>query len=387
MTLRSIERLESHLLAERYRGYDPYDALTSPLFRLPLLRSWKLPRLATQQVVRRLPVNVRPLLGIRKGYNPVSVALVLEGCAYLAGAQPARVSELRERAERFVQELARMRSTGYSGACWGYDFDWEGRYARIPAGTPTIVATGIVTNALFVASSRFGLADAATMCESAARFVLQDLPRTEAADGTFCWGYSPNDKQRVLNATMKGARLCAQVYSLTGDEECRAAARTTVGYLLAHQREDGSWPYAVGDARTWVDNFHTGYLLDALDSLERLTHDEAVGEAKRRGWRYYRTTFFFDDRIPKYYAHRLYPIDATACAQSLLTLCRFGDIETARRVGEWAILNMQCEDGHFAYQVRRRMRITVPYMRWASAYMYAGLSRLALALRAEGAGL
>jgi len=386
MTLRSIERLESHLLAERYRGYDPYDALTSPLFRLPLLRSWKVPRLAAQQLLRRVPVNVRPLLGIRKGYNPVTVALVLEGCAYLAEAQPARVVELRGRAEQCVQELARMRSTGYSGSCWGYDFDWEGRYARIPAGTPTIVATGIVTNALFLASSRFGLDEAATMCESAARFVLRDLPRTEAADGTFCWGYSPSDRQRVLNATMKGARLCAQVYSLTGDEECRAAARTTVGYLLAHQREDGSWPYAVGDARTWVDHFHTGYVLDALDSFEQLTDDEAVGRAKARGWRYYRTTFFLDDRIPKYYEDRLYPIDATACAQSLLTLCRFGDTETARRVGEWTISNMQCEDGHFTYQVRRRIRITIPYMRWASAYMYAGLSRLALALRRDGAG-
>jgi hypothetical protein len=35
--------------------------------------------------------------------------------------------------------------------------------------------------------------------------------------------------------------------------------------------------------------------------------------------------------------------------------------------------------------VRRRIRITGPYMRWASAYMYAGLSRLALALQDEGA--
>src|SRR6266851_1431235 len=386
MTLRSIERLEAHVLAERYRGYDPYDALASPLFRLPLLRSSKLPRLAAQQLVRRLPVNVRPLLGIRKGYNPVTVALVLEGCAYLAGAQPARVTELRDRAEHCVHELARMRSTGYSGSCWGYDFDWEGRYVRIPAGTPTIVATGIVTNALFVASSRFGLDEGATMCESAAQFVLRDLPRTGAADGTFCWGYSPNDTQKVLNATMKGARLCAQVYSLTGNEECRAAAKATAGYVLAHQREDGSWPYAVGDARTWVDNFHTGYVLDALDSFERLTDDESVGGAKALGWRYYRTRFFLDDRIPKYYADQLYPIDATACAQSLLTLCGFGDVETARRVGEWAISNMQCEDGHFAYQVRRRIRITVPYMRWASAYMYAGLSRLALALHDEGTG-
>ena len=30
----SLNRLEAHLVQERLRGYDPYDALCSPLFRL-----------------------------------------------------------------------------------------------------------------------------------------------------------------------------------------------------------------------------------------------------------------------------------------------------------------------------------------------------------------
>jgi hypothetical protein len=42
--------------------------------------------------------------------------------------------------------------------------------------------------------------------------------------------------------------------------------------------------------------------------------------------------------------------------------------------------NMQCPDGHFAYQVRRRRVVRIPYMRWSSAYMYTGLSRLQYAL-------
>ena len=89
---------------------------------------------------------------------------------------------------------------------------------------------------------------------------------------------------------------------------------------------------------------------------------------------------------PKYYADKTFPIDATACGQSLLTLCRFGDLETATRVADWTIHKMQCPDGHFAYQVRRRRLVRIPYMRWSSAYMYAGLSRLAYALadRSDG---
>jgi hypothetical protein len=217
--------------------------------------------------------------------------------------------------------------------------------------------------------------------------VLEDLPRTAVEDGTFCWGYFPADTQRVLNATMKGARLCAQVYSVTGDGSYLEQAVQTATYVARHQREDGSWPYAVGDARQWADNFHTAYVLDAFDSYGHCTSDSRFQDVTERGWRYYRDNFFVDDRIPKYYPDKLHPIDATSCAQSLLTLCRFGDVETASRVADWTVQQMQCPDGHFAYQVRRRRVVRIPYMRWSSAYMYAGLSRFAYALTGQAHGL
>jgi hypothetical protein len=103
------------------------------------------------------------------------------------------------------------------------------------------------------------------------------------------------------------------------------------------------------------------------------------------------TTSSVDDRIPKYYPDKLYPIDATACAQSLLTLCRFGDVQTASRVADWTVQQMQCPDGHFAYQVRRRRVVRIPCMRWSSAYMYmymyAGLSSFAYALTDQVQGV
>jgi hypothetical protein len=379
----SLTALERYILGQRMRGYDPYDALTSPLFRLPVLRSSKWPRVAAEQALKRARYNVRPLLGIKKGYNPVTVALVLEASAYRAHTDPERAVEHRELAAECVTELDRLQTKGFSGPCWGYDFDWESRYGRLPAGTPTIVATGLVTNALFVANRLLELPAAAELCRSAAAFVLEDLPRVEEPDGTFCWAYFPGDSQRVLNATMKGARLCAQVYALTADDAFLAPATATVQYVIRHQEPEGSWPYAVGDRRAWADNFHTGYILDALDAYERFSGDERSREAKQRGWAFYRENFFVDSQMPKYYAHELYPIDATACAQSLLTLCRFGDVETAMRVARWAVESMQCQDGHFAYQIRKRRTVRIPYMRWASAYMYTGLSRLRYELLEE----
>jgi hypothetical protein len=386
MLLRNtLETLEDHLETERFRGYDPYDALTSPLFRLPLFRSSKWIRLAAEQALKRSAINLRPLLRIPKGYNPVTLAFVLEACAYRSRVDPERAEAFRARAVECVAELKRLRTPGYSGDCWGYPFDWETRYGSVPAGTPTIVATGIITNSLFVAHRLLDLEEALDMCLGAARFVLDDLPRSEAEDSTFCWGYFPGYGGRVLNATMKGARLCAQMYSVTGDQAYLEPAMQTATYVAHHQRSDGSWPYAVGDARQWADNFHTAYVLDAFDSYERCTNDNRFKELTERGWRYYRDNFFVDDRIPKYYADEPFPIDATACAQSVLTLCRFGDLDTAVDVADWTVRTMHCPEGHFAYQVRRRRVVRIPYMRWASAYMYVALSRLADSLVSETA--
>jgi hypothetical protein len=379
---RAVDLVARRVLDEDMRGYDPYDALTSPLFRLPVLRSAHAPRFAAQQVLKRLPVNVRPLLLIGKGYNPVTVALMLQGWCHLADAAPADESRLRERAEDCVERLARMRS-GSGGRAWGYDFDWETRYGPIPAHTPTVVATGIVSHALFVAYERFGLTAARDLCGGAVEFVTGDLPRVETGNGTFCWTYSPVDRQLVLNATMKGARLCAEVYSVTGEERLAQLALGTSRFVASAQRGDGSWPYAAEDARTWIDNFHTAYVLDCLDDVRRGIGSAAdeLAEVVDRGWRFYRANFFADGSLPKYFHDRLYPIDATACGQSLQTLCRFGDSETAVAAALRAVAELQRADGHFAYQRRRRYSIRIPYTRWSSAYMFAGLTRVLAEVR------
>jgi hypothetical protein len=372
--IRGLQRAEKFVLAEGFRGYDPYDALTSPLFRLPGLRSNRLVRRGAQQVLRRAPFNVRPLLGIHKGLSPVTPALVLQAWAALADAYPPRREGYAVAGEGLVRKLEELSSPGWSGTCWGYDFDWETRDGPVPAGTPTVVATGFVANGLFLASEALGLEAARALCDSACAFILEDLQRTAGADASFCWSYSPSDRSRVLNATAKGSRLLAQIYAVTGREELREAAERSLRYVAQHQRDDGSWPYAVDDPRTWSDNFHTGYVLDALAEYGARTGDSQFAEVAERGWRYYRAHFFDDDTIPRYYDNALYPIDATACAQALLTLLRYGDLETALRVAAWTIEHMQKPDGSFAYRIHRRFTNRVQYMRWSTAWMFCGLA-------------
>jgi len=76
-----LARTCDRALGQSFIGYDPYDALLSPLARLPLLGQSRSFRLALTQVVKRSPLNLRPLLGIRPGLNPKGVALFLSSMA------------------------------------------------------------------------------------------------------------------------------------------------------------------------------------------------------------------------------------------------------------------------------------------------------------------
>ena len=71
----ATQLLQQYIEQENYRGYDPYDALKSPLFKLPFFKSNKFIRFAAQQLVKRSPINLRPLLFVPKGYNPVNACL------------------------------------------------------------------------------------------------------------------------------------------------------------------------------------------------------------------------------------------------------------------------------------------------------------------------
>jgi hypothetical protein len=375
----AVDAAERHLELEGLRGWDPYDALCSPLFALPVLRSNRLLRFGSQQALKRSRWNLRPLLRIPKQVNPVSIGLYLQGQALRAAGDDASFVERRKKAEDAVQRLATTVTPGYSGSCWGYPFDWEARYGSIPAGTPTVVATGMIANSLWIAYARLGVERAGELLLSAAEFVMRDLNRIDGGDGSFCWTYSPTSREAVLNATLKGSRLLAEAHVLGGREDLLQAAARSVRFVIKNQLPSGAWPYSLSDPR--ADNFHTGYVLECLSAYRRHSGDTSPSDAIERGWDYYCRTFFTEDMAPKYYDNRVEPLDATACAQAIITLCELGDIEGASRVAEHSVRCLGLPDGSFAYQRRSGRTIRTPFLRWSTAWMYCALSTLERAAR------
>lgn len=372
----SLHLLMKYIENQDYRGFDPYDALLSPFFELPILKGNKLLRFGSQQFVKRFPINLRPLLFVPKGLNPVTLGLCIQGYAYLSRAYPDKRPSFTEKVRTLTEKLEGLIPKGYAGACWGYDFDWEARDAKIPAYQPTVVATGIITNALFTGWKMIGAEQCRDLCLSATHFVLKDLQRTYDGPERFCFSYSPFDQQQVFNASMKGARLLAQAWSETHEAELEVTARAAVDFVVNQQKNNGAWAYSLASGGGWSDNYHTGYVLDCLDEYINLTGDKKYKDNLAKGYAFYKKHFLTKEGFPKYYHDRLYAVDCTAAGQTLLTLCRFGDIKLAQKVADWMGKNMQAEDGHFYFRKFPFYTIRTSFMRWSNAWMFAGLAYL-----------
>ena len=366
-------------------GWDPYDALTSPIFKLPILRSSWLARFGAQQVVLRSPVNLRPILRTPKQRNPVTVGLYIQGLADLAEAGIVDSGQAAAESSRWIADLKSTVTPNWSGTCWGYPFPWEGRRGahRTPTGFPTVVATGMIVNGLHRAWRVFGDEGARELIVESAPFVLRDLNRVDTDRQDWCWSYSPADTQAVVNATMKGTRLLAQaVHAGFDGPGAIEAAAASARWTARQQQPDGGWAYAVGgDARSWRDHFHTAYILECYSTYRELTGDVSFNDTIDRGWAHYRSTFFTDDSLPRYYDNSDAPLDPTAAGQALLILPEFGETAFAQEVGQAVLAELGNRDGSFRYRPRggHGRAGGIHYMRWSTAWMFAGLARLAAA--------
>lgn len=139
----------------------------------------------------------------------------------------------------------------------------------------------------------------------------------------------------------------------------------------------------IGDEPAWSDNFHTAYVLDRLAEYVKRAQDMTFADALERGWKFYCQSYFHNDPIPKSYDDSLYPIDVTACGQSVLTLCRFGDLATAQHVAEWMLKHLGRSDGSFAYRMHRTHGTRTHFARWFTAWIVCSLATLATAQSKE----
>ena len=177
------------------------------------------------------------------------------------------------------------------------------------------------------------------------------------------------------------AAMLARTYKLTRNDEYREVARKAVEYTCTRQLADGSWYYGEDPKYHWIDNFHTGYNLDALKCYIESTNDATYENNLKQGFQFFINNFFESTGRPKYYHDRTYPIDSQCSSQAIETLANFSDydessLDLAVKVAGWAIKNMQDRTGYFYFMRYPLITLKVPMIHWGQGTMFKALALL-----------
>jgi hypothetical protein len=367
----SLDRLHTWVLRDNYNGWDLFDGLNSrflqcsPFYRFPLVR------LAWIQAFKRSPVNLRAITGVPKGNNSKGLSLFAAGLI---------LRNRPEEARPLIERLYAQAITRKAGQAWGYNFPWESRAFYVPVGTPNVVSTVFVANALLDYFDMTADQQAMDMARSAAEFILDELLLFED-DTSVCFGYIPGETARVHNASMMAAALMGRLYALTKTGIYYDKSRKAMAYATKALKPDFSWPYGERHHHQFVDNFHTGFNLVALHDWMQATGDREWLPELRGAYGYFIENFWLADGTPKYYNNSLYPIDTHSSAQGIVTCIKLGDMDDrsdalVQKIATWAISNMQSSKGYFYYQKKRYWKNRIPYIRWSQAWMFYALSML-----------
>ncbi len=371
----SLDRLERWIEDHRYKGYEPFDGLSS-WFRPLTLGNLTLERILLQSI-RQSPINLRPLAGVRPQDSTKGRGYMASG--YLTRYASTGNSIYLNKAEECLDWLDKHKASKYANHSWSNHFDFSSRGGSYTKHDPIIVWTSLIGFAYLAAYEHTSNERWLQIADSACRWIM-DLPREKTSRG-HCLSYFANVQESIHNSNLLGAAMLAGTAKHTDNRAYLEVARSAVEYTCSRQLPDGAWWYAEEPKYHWIDNFHTGYNLSSLKYYMEGSGDQEWRSNVEKGLGYYKANFFEEDGCPKYYHNRRYPVDIQCAAQSIETLAEFSDedgdcLDLSSRAARWTMQHMQGSDGHFYYRIYPMMKARTPMLHWGQATMYKGLALL-----------
>jgi hypothetical protein len=330
------------------------------------------------QVVKRSPVNIRPVVGVKPSRSSKGIAYITRGD--LIRYSLTKDKKYLDRATEFLDWLQQNSCPGYSGYCWGNHFDYQTRGYFLKKHNPTLVWTALTGRAFAEAFELTGDVAYARVVDSICTFILKDLPLIEHDRGA-CISYVKDTINPVHNANLLGAGMLSQGYKITGNHDYKNLAERAIIYSVSCQHANGAWCYGEEKKYHWIDNWHTAYNLDAMRIYQETTGDYQFEPALKKGFQFYRSQFFLEDGTPKFYWDKTYPLDIQCASQSIDTLLSFvndevGSGRLAAQVAAWTLDNMQDRSGYFYHFRTEWYTNRTPTLHWGQGTMYYALAKL-----------
>jgi hypothetical protein len=293
-----------------------------------------------------------------------------------------------QRAVHFLEVLEATRCSGQKHYAWGYPFDWVGIGGTVKAETPLITTEPYVYEAFSYVYEIDKNQKWRQIMQSLAQHASEDYFDYETSPRASRTSYGPSPEPSgngVVNASAYRAFLLTKAAEDFSEEKYRKQAERNMHFVLESQNADGSWYYAMDGKRSFVDHFHTCFVMKALAKIERLTGDSHCTKAIERGVEYYVKYLFDEAGLPKpfskaprltIYRRELY--DYAECI-NLATLLsgRFPQLDDRlETVLDDITTRWQRPEGSFRSRHLLFGWDNVPMHRWAQAQLFRSLCLL-----------
>lgn len=317
-----------------WRSYDPFDLLLSPVLSPLQGFSRGLARVAVQ-VGKRSGERLRTALRVEVHQEPKALADCLRAAVLLAVDRGSPAQDLAEPLTKRLLAAGELATGGYG---WGLGFPYTSRFVNARTGTPNAYTTIAAIDALLDASVLIDEEALLQVVSRGCRFLVDELGVLEH-NGRRWLRYWPGSDARVINIQASAAALFSRAGERLNDDRLSRRGEEAFQTTARSQRADGSWPYSDEGRASFVDGFHTGFVLQGLADYAA-QHPPVRPEqtaAVSRGFRYFKDRLMASSDLPRGVADgeiSLDPQNVAQCVQTLV-ICAEDDSDVGRAVRVW----------------------------------------------------
>jgi hypothetical protein len=286
-----IKLIENYLLSNDLSTYDPYDIWKTNI-------GVKIKRLYYKnKYIGLLPAGIITIYDIylnnnrRKNYSkqeyPISRAQA--AITLLNLYEQHKNLEYLEYAKKHIDWLLDNASTGYSGHCWGMNFDWVYTATETyDKNTPFSTHTPYPLEALVQYYNITKDESVLEAIKSVFLFLEHDIQIMKETEEMLILSYGAQKDRIVTNANSYSMYMYALLINFLPEkkEYIEKKIKKLYNFILSVQQYNGSWLYAPYDDSTFIDCFHSAIVVKNLIKTGELTYLEDVDAISSKGYQY-----------------------------------------------------------------------------------------------------
>jgi hypothetical protein len=287
----SNELIEKYLLNDDLSTYDPYDIWKTDIGIKVKQLYYK------NKYLGLLPAGLLTIYDLylnnsfRIGYKKQEYPIVRAQSALILLNLYKKESEkiYLEYAKKHIYWLIENVSKGYSGACWGLNFDWVYSANKIyDTNTPFSTHTPYPLEALVKYYEISKEEKIRATIESIYLFLENDLQIMQENSNKLIISYGAEKDRIVTNANSYIMYMYFLLLPFFPNQQdyIKSKIKRIYNFIIDVQNDDGSWLYEPYDKNSFIDCFHSAFVIKNILKINKILILERSEEVIQNGYNY-----------------------------------------------------------------------------------------------------